>query len=392
MLPMLRKIRPVWAEIDLDNLTHNIRETKRITRPETIIMAVVKANAYGHGATMVTSTFLENGAERLAVATLTEAMELRRAGFDALILILGYTPGYQSGEVVEYDVNPTVYTYAHAEALSQAATSHGRVAKIHIKLDTGLGRIGFLPTEDSIRDMVKISQLPSLEIEGIFTHFAVAGSRDKRYTRKQFRKYMRTVEELEERGVKIPIKHVSNSAAIIDLPEYNLDMVRPGGMLYGRYPSDEVDKDRVELRPAMTLKARISNVKTVPEGTGISYGLTFTTKRQSRIGSLPLGYADGYSRALSNRAEVGINGRRAPVIGRVCMDQCMVDLTDVEGAKTGDEVVLFGDGSGNTPRVEDVAAWMGSNVGEVFTSLSRRVPRVYVKNGEVVEIRDYLAT
>jgi len=380
----------LYKTVRLDNLAQNIREVRRITKPETIIMAVVKANAYGHGATMASKTFLENGAERLAVATLTEAMELRRAGFDAPILILGYTPAYQSGEVVEYDVNPTVYTYKHAEALSKAAIAQGRVAKIHIKLDTGMGRIGFLHTEKSTREIVKISQLPSLEIEGIFTHFAVAEFQDKKYTREQFMKYMRTVEELEERGVSIPIKHVSNSAAIIDLPEYNLDMVRPGSILYGMYPSDEVDKEKVELRAAMTLKAKISNVKTVPKGTGISYGLTFSTDKPSRIGTLPVGYADGYSRALSNRAEVGIKGSRAPVVGRVCMDQCMVDLTDVEGAKMGDEVVLIGDGGDNTPRAEDVAKWMGSIYAEVVCSVSRRVPRVYIKNGEVVEIMDYL--
>ena len=387
---MMRYTRPVWAEVDLDKLAHNIGEVRRITRPETIIMAVVKADAYGHGAIIASKTFLENGAERLAVASLSEAIELRRAGIDAPVLVLGYTPIYQSEEVVEYDVNPTVYTYRHAEALSKAAIARGKIVRIHIKLDTGLGRIGFLQTENSIKDMVRISKLPSLEIEGIFTHFAVAEIRDKKYTRRQFRRYERTVKELKGRGVVIPIKHVSNSAAVIDLPEYNLDMVRPGCVLYGIYPSDEVKKEKVELRPAMTLKAKISNVKTVPEGTGISYGLTFTTKKSSRIGTLPLGYADGYSRALSNRAEVGINGRRAPVVGRVCMDQCMVDLTDIAGAKIGDEVILFGDGSGNTPRAEDVAKWMGSNVSGVFCSVSRRVPRVYTKNGEVIEIRDYL--
>jgi alanine racemase len=387
---MLKKTRPVWAEIDLDNLIHNIGEARRVTRSETIIMAVVKANAYGHGAIMAAKTFLENGAERLAVATLSEAIELRRAGFNVPILILGYTPDYQSGEVLEYDINSTVYTLEHAETLSKAAADRGQIAKIHIKLDTGLGRIGFLPTENSIRDIVEISQLPSLEIEGMFTHFALADSRDKKYTREQFGKYMHVVEALEERGIDIPIKHVSNSAAIIDLPEYNLDMVRPGGMLYGKYPSDEVDKDRVELRLAMTLKARLSNVKSVPKGTGISYGITFTTEKPSRIGTLPLGYADGYSRLLSNKAEVGIKGRRAPVVGKVCMDQCMVDLTDIHGPKIGDEVILFGYGRDNAPLAQDVAKWMGSASSEVLSSVSRRVPRVYIKNGEVVEIRDYL--
>ncbi|MCW3991891.1 MAG: alanine racemase, partial [Candidatus Bathyarchaeota archaeon] len=324
---MLRETMPVWAEVDLDNLAHNIREVRRITRPETIIMAVVKADAYGHGATTAAKTFLENGADRLAVATPREALELRRAGYDVPILVLGYTPAQQSREVVEHDVTPTVYTYGHAEALSRAATAQGRVAKIHVKLETGMGRLGFLPTEKSIDDIVEISRLPSLEMEGVFTHFAVADTRDKRYTREQFGRYLGMAEALEERGVSIPLKHVSNSAAIIDLPGYNLDMVRPGSIIYGIYPSEEVDRGRLELRPAMTLKARVSNIKTVPAGTGISYGLTFATDKASRIGTLSVGYADGYSRLLSNRAEVGVKGRRAPVVGRVCMDQCMVDLT-----------------------------------------------------------------
>ena len=387
---MFEKTRPVWAEIDFDRLVHNIGEVRMITKPGTIIMAVVKANAYGHGAIAAAKTFLENGAERLAVATLTEAIELRRAGINAPILILGDTPDYQSKEVVEQDINPTVYTYRHAEALSRAAADQGKVVKAHIKLDTGLGRIGFLPTENSIREIVKICQLPSLELEGMFTHFAVADRRDKTYTKEQFKKYQWAVEALEERGVEIPIKHVSNSAAVIDLPEYNLDMVRPGGMLYGKYPSDEVHKERVELRLAMTLKASISNVKTVPKGTGISYGLAFTTERLSRIGTLPLGFADGYSRALSGKAEVWIKGRRAPVVGRICMDQCMIDITDIGETKIGEEVVIFSDGSNNTPRPDDLAEWMGSTPSEILSSVSRRVPRVYVKNGEIVEIRDYL--
>ena len=387
---MFRRTRPVWAEIDLDNLAHNISEVRRVTGNGATIMAVVKANAYGHGSIMAARTFLENGAERLAVATLTEAMELRGAGFDAPILVLGYTPSYQFGEVTEYHVTPTIYAYEQAEALSRAASSQGRVVKVHVKLDTGMGRLGFLPSEDSIDDIIRIGQLPHIEVEGIFTHFAVADQGEKDYTRDQFRRYMQVVDELERRGLDVPIKHVANSAAIIDLPEYDLDMVRPGTMLYGLYPSEEVDRSRVDLRPALTLKAEISNLKTVPKGTGISYGLTFTTGRRSRIGTLPVGYADGYGRALSNRAEVGISGSRAPVVGTVCMDQCMIDLTEVEGAEIGDEVVLFGDGSDNAPHIDEVAGWLGTENTEVLCMVSRRVPRVYIENGEVVEARDYL--
>ena len=388
---MLENVRPVWAEVYLDRLAHNIKEVRRLTESGSIIMAIVKADAYGHGAVMASKVFLENGAERLGVATLTEAIELRKAGFKVPILVLGYTPSYQSDLVLDYDINPAVYTSEHAEALSKVAKSTGRVVKVHIKLDTGLGRLGFLPAEKSINTIVEISRLPALEIEGIFTHFAVAGDRDKTYTRKQFDRFMRVVDDLEGRGVDIPIKHVANSAAITDLPEYNLDMVRPGGILYGLHHS-EVNEAGARLQRAMAFKARISNVKTVPKETGISYGLTFVTERRSRIGTLPVGYADGYSRALSNRGEVGVKGGRAQVIGRICMDQCMIDLTDIEGVGMGDEVVLFGDGRENTPRAEDVAKWMNSNVDEVVTHVGRRVPRVFLKEGKVVGVVDYLTS
>jgi len=236
----------------------------------------------------------------------------------------------------------------------------------------------------------EIAQLPSLEIEGVFTHFALADAGDKEYTRRQFEEFMRFTGRLEARGIRPPMRHASNSAAIIDLPEYSLDAVRPGCMLYGLYPSDEVDMDRVNLKPSMTLRTRLSNVKTVPPGTGISYGLTYTTGAESVIGSLPVGYSDGYSRALSNRAEVQVKGRRAPVVGRVCMDQCMVDLTGVEDARIGDDVVLFGGSVDGAPTAEDVAEWMGSIVDEVVSTVSRRVPRVFMRGGEVVEVVDYL--
>jgi alanine racemase len=390
VLVVMKIPRPVWAEIDLDCLAHNLREVRRLTDPDTMIMAVVKADAYGHGAVASSRVFLENGARRLAVATLTEAMELRREGVDVPILILGYTPSSHSKEVVEHDITPTVYTLDHAKALSKEASSSGKVAKVHIKLDTGLRRIGYLPSEDSIGEIEEISRLPSLEIEGIFTHFAKAGDLDKTYTRDQFEKFRIVSEGLEDKGVDIPLKHVANSAAITDLPEYNLDMVRPGGILYGLHHSDVLG-DGVQLRRAMTLKASVSNIKTVPEGTGISYGLTYTTERRSVIGTLPVGYADGYNRALSSKGEVGIRGERAPVIGRICMDQCMIDLTDIEGVEIGDEVILFGNGGDNAPMAEDVARWMGSNVDEVVSTVGRRIPRVYVRDGEIVDVRNYLS-
>ncbi len=364
---------------------------RRITEPGTIIMAAVKADAYGHGAPTASKTFLDNGAERLAVATLSEALELRREGIEVPILVLGYTPENQSGELLRHGVTPTVYTRRMAEALSREATEGGEAAKVHIKVDTGMGRLGFPPSEEGIDAIEQISGLPGVEIEGVFTHFAAADERDKTYTRSQFEKYMRVVNDLERRGVDVPMKHVSNSAAVIDLPEYNLDMVRPGIMLYGLYSSEEVDNSRVDLRPAMTLKARISHVKTVPAGTAMGYGLTYKTSRESVIGTIPLGYADGYGRALSNRGRVGVKGGRAPVVGRVCMDQFMVDLTGID-AEAGDEVILFGDGRDGSPHTEEVARWLGTITHEVLCGVSRRVPRVYIKDGEVVCVKDPLTS
>ena len=387
---MLAVTRPVWAEIDIDSLAHNMGEVRRVTEPSSEIMAVVKANAYGHGAVQCSRIFLENGADSLAVATLIEAVELRRAGVEAPILVLGYTPSEHAGEVLKWGAIPTVYTVDGARALSEAAEAVGEMATIHLKIDTGLGRIGFLPDDESLNAIEEIAQLPSLEIEGVFTHFALADAGDKEYTRRQFEEFMRFTGRLEARGIRPPMRHASNSAAIIDLPEYSLDAVRPGCMLYGLYPSDEVDTDRVDLRPSMTLRTRLSNVKTVPPGTGISYGLTYTTGAESVIGSLPVGYSDGYSRALSNRAEVLVKGRRAPVVGRVCMDQCMVDLSGVKGVGIGDDIVLFGGGVEGAPTAEDVAGWMGSIVDEVVSTVSRRVPRVYLRGGEVVEVVDYV--
>lgn len=385
----LTNTRPVWAEINLDNLAHNIREVKRVVKEGTLITAVVKADAYGHGATKVAETFLNNGADRLAVATLSEAIQLRRAGFDAPILILGYTPEHQFEKVIGYDIIQTIYTYEHGIAFSRTAEKLGKTGIVHIKIDTGMSRLGFQVNMDTVNQISEICKLPYIEVEGIFTHFAVADEKDKTFTREQFNKFQKLVKELENIGIKIPIKHVSNSAAIIDLPEYNLDMVRAGIMLYGLYPSDDVNKLNVELKPAMTLKTKISHLKTVPKGTGISYGLTYITEKESKIGTLPIGYADGFTRILTGKAEVVVKGKKVKVVGRICMDQCMIDLTEVENVDIGDEVILFGDGI-NSLHIDEVAKKLGTINYEIVCMVSRRVPRVYVKNGEIVEVIDYL--
>ena len=389
MIPESHMIRPVWAEVDLDRLAHNVREARRVTPDSSRIMAAVKADGYGHGAVMASDVFLQNGADRLATATLGEAIQLRRHGVPAPILVLGYVPEYLYPLLLEHDVSAAVYRLDNATALSAAALEAGHEAIVHVKVDTGMGRLGFR-VDEAADAIMEIDNLPGVEVEGVFTHFAVSDEADKTYTRGQFEKYMRVIRELGDRGFDVPVKHVSNSAAVIDLPEYSLDMVRPGTMLYGLYPSPHVDHKRVHLLPAMALKAKVSHVKTVPPGTGLSYGLTHSTEGESRIATLPVGYADGYRRGLSNVGEVTIDGRRAPIVGRVCMDQCMVDVTDTRQVKVGDTVTLFGDGSDGTPTVEEVAGWLSTIADEVTCRIGRRVPRVYLRSGEVVAVRDCL--
>lgn len=384
----IRTMRPAWAEVDLDALSHNIQEVRRLTSKDSIIMAAVKADAYGHGAIEASKVFLGNGAERLGVSTLTEALELRDACIKAPILNFGYTTEEQFENLIENEISATIYTYRQACALEEVASRLGKRVIVHLKLDTGMGRLGFQPNSYAIRAIEKINVLPHIELEGIYTHFANSDNSDKTYTRRQFELFIGVLKKLKARGVKPPIRHVANSAAIIDLPEYDLDMVRPGIMLYGYEPGPEVKLEKVKLRPAMTLKARLSNIKTVSSGTGISYGLTYVTKRPSIIGTIPLGYADGYRRALSNRGWVDIHGDRSPIVGRVCMDQCMVDLTDAGSVEIGDEVILFGGGC--APRVEEIAKLLDTIPHEVTCDVARRVPRLFSRNREVVAVRDYL--
>lgn len=353
------------------------------------ILAVVKANAYGHGAVECSRVFLENGADMLAVATLSEAIELRVAGINAPILILGYTSPDQAESIIRWNITPTVYSLQCAEGLNYAAEKAGRNITIHIKIDTGLGRIGFQPEKASVETINKIKELPHINIEGIYTHFALADSEDKSFTLKQFNVFKDFLARISERDINIPIKHANNSAAIIDLPEFSLDAVRPGCILYGLYPSGILHRDKILLKPVMTLKTRVTHVKTVPQDTGVSYGLTYTTKGERCLGSLSVGYSDGYSRRLSNKAEAWVGGR-VPVVGRVCMDQTIIDLTDVEKPTVDVPVVLFGEGDQGEPTAYEVANWMGSITDELVSGISRRVPRVYLRDGRVVKVVDYL--
>jgi len=357
----------------------------------TEIMAVVKADAYGHGVFETVPTLLENGASRLAVSMLDEAIQLREFGIKVPILVLGYTEPSRAEDIIKYNITQTVFSHELAKALSDAAVKLGRQAKIHIKIDTGMGRVGFKPGYGAVKDVVRISELPGIIIEGLFSHFASADEADPEYTRLQFERFESIVQELNRIGILIPVKHIANSAAVIQYPNLHLNMVRPGIILYGLYPSDEVDRKLIDIRPAMELKAKVVHVKEVEEGTPISYGRTFVTKRKSRIATLPIGYADGFSRLLSNKGRVLIHGQYAPIVGTICMDQCMVDVTDIDGeVKTGDEAVIFGVQGNNRITVEEIAELCNTINYEVVCLIGKRIPRVYLRGGKVVNVVNYL--
>jgi alanine racemase len=372
---------PAWAEINLVALAHNVREISKISGLDTELMAVVKANAYGHGAVEVSGNVLANGASRLAVARLSEGVELRKAGINVPILILGYTPVEQIEEVVKYGLEQTVYGIDYGEKLNQRLAQQGLFLPVHIKVDTGMGRIGVVADNESsaIQEIKKIYFLPFLRIAGIFTHFASADSYDKTYTAKQWRAFDMLMEDLDREGLEFPYRHAANSAAIIDFPESKLNIVRAGIILYGLYPSQEISKEKIILKPVMSFKSRIAHLKEVPGDFSVSYGCTYKTKETSLIATIPAGYADGYSRSLSNRGEVLIRGSRAPVVGRVCMDQFMVDVSNIPQVEAGDEVVLFGrQGDANLP-VEEIADLIGTINYEVVCMVSARVPRIYLR-------------
>lgn len=385
----IKELRPVWAEINLDNLAHNLKEVKKVVKEDTIITAVVKADGYGHGAVQIAKTLLDNGADRFAVATLSEAIQLKKVYPDIPTMVLGYTPVYSSEEVIKYGIIQTVYTFDQAYGFSKAAKDMDKEVKLHIKIDTGMRRLGFEVEESSIEDIKKIYELPNVYLEGIFTHFAVADEVDKSFTREQIRKFDYICDNLESKGIDIPIKHVSNSAGIIDLPEYNYNMVRAGIMLYGLYPSEDVNKNNVELKEVMSLKARVSHVKELDEGVGISYGLVYETPQKSKIATLPLGYADGFTRLLTGKAKVVAKGEKVPVVGRICMDQCMIDVTGLD-VNRGDEVILFGSDGKMTISINEVANKLGTINYEIVCMIGKRIPRVYIQKGEIVNIKDQL--
>lgn len=376
----------VSANIDLDAICDNIRETRKIVKEDTKIMAVIKADGYGHGAVPL-ARVLEPLVDWFAVAMMEEGMELRKAGISKPILLLGYSAKELLANIVHYDLTQTVFQYEMAQAIDEEAKRQGKIAGIHLKLDTGMGRIGYQPTKESIHDIVRMRDLKHIAIDGLFTHLACADMTDKTSAKEQLRIYLEFVKELEAAGVTVPMKHVSNSAGIIDLPEANLDMVRCGISLYGLYPSNEVHKEQLLLKPAMEIKTHISFIKELEAGHGIGYGSTYVTKKHMSIATIPVGYADGFPRRLSNCGRVLVRGQFAPIIGRVCMDQFMIDVTEIPDVKQDDVVTLVGRDGDNFIPVEEPAELAGSFNYEYVCNVAKRVPRVYYQNGKPVSIR-----
>ncbi len=373
--------RPAWIEVDLAAMTNNIQEIRRITKKGTAIMAVVKANAYGHGAEQIAFTVLDHGADRLGVATLGEGVSLRLAGVMAPILVLGWVAPDQAEIAIKYNITQTVFTYEAARAISEKAMERNKKATIHIKVDSGFGRIGFLPNSQSVDDICRILALPGLYVEGLYTHFSCADIPDLSYTRKQLAIFIDFVDKLRARGHVIPMLHAANSAALVNMPETHFDMVRPGMIIYGHYPTEDVNHDLMRIIPALSVKARVSYVKTLPAGSGISYGNSFVTRRETIVASLPIGYGDGYSRRFSNVGTVLIRGKRVPIIGNICMDQLMLDVTDLGGADIGEEVVVIGSQGDDRVTLEEMAELDGTINYEVVCMLSERLPRIYL-NGK----------
>lgn len=374
---VMRPERPTWLEIDLGAIARNTQQVKQIVGPQTKVLVSLKADAYGHGALRVARVALRNGAEWLGVATVSEGRPLREADVQAPILVFGYTPPWQAREAVRLDLRATVYDLDSAHALAQAAREQGRVARVHVKVDTGMARLG-LRTEDIpaivafVRDLHAI---PGLEVEGIFTHFATADSRDPGYAHRQFERFQATLDALEADAPLPPIIHAANSAALLMLPEARYSMVRAGVAVYGLPPSDEVGLPS-EFAPALAFRTLVAQVKWIPAGEGVSYGATFVTTQPTRIATLPVGYADGFRRAPRNWGEVLIRGRRAPLLGRVAMDQCMVDVTHIPGVEQGDEVTLIGRQGDDELTAQSVAERLGTSAYEVVASLLARVPRL----------------
>lgn len=387
-------LRRTWAEIDLNALEHNYNEIRKATAPESEIMCVIKADAYGHGAVTTAHEFERLGANRFAVSNIEEALQLRENGITAPILILGFTPASAAEALAKNHIAQAVFSEEYAKELSACAVKQGVTVKIHIKLDTGMSRIGFMYQEperdkNSISEIVRVCGLDGLEHEGIFTHFAVSdeGDEGKDYTLKQLDCFSKAIENLKSCGVEFALRHCSNSGAIIDYKQAHMNCVRAGIILYGLFPSSKLS-DRLDLKPVMQIKSVIAQIKYVEPNTAVSYGGIYKTDKKTCIATVPIGYADGYTRSLGNSAKMLVGGQYVPVIGRVCMDQLMLDISGVENVKVGDEVTVIGTDGQNSITFEEIAALTGTINYEVICVVGKRVPRIYYKNGKKIGVMD----
>lgn len=374
---VMRPDRPTWVEIDLSAIARNTRLIQSLVKPGVLILASLKADAYGHGALKVARTVLQNGASMLGVATVSEAIPLREAGIHAPILVFGYVPHWQMREAVHLHLTLTLYSIEAAQALSRAAQALNQAVKVHVKVDTGMGRLGI--RAENMHEIVEllhaIRNLPHLQLEGIFTHFAMADTQDQTHARKQLSRFQDMLQRIDQEHLRPTVVHAANSAALLSLPEAHFDMVRPGIALYGLDPSPEV-RLPAEFRPALSFKTQVAQVKDIPEGECISYGCTYVTDRSTRVAVLPVGYADGFRRSPANWGNVLVHGQEAPLLGRVCMDQCIIDITHIPHVKVGDEVVLIGRQGTTSLTAEQVAQRLGTINYEVVSEILARVPRV----------------
>lgn len=372
--------------IDLDAIRHNIHSVRQ--RAGVPVMAIIKADAYGHGAIEI-ARLLDDECAFFGVSSMLEALELRQAGIEKPILILGYTPVSAFPEAIRLGIRPAIFRYEDAVALSQCAQAANRIAPFHFAVDTGMSRIGFQATEEDADQCARISTLPNLDAEGLFSHFATADCADLTRAHRQQERFDRFDRMLRQRGVAVKIRHLDNSAGVMNF-RCQYEMVRSGIVTYGMYPSDEVDASLLNLEPALRWESCITHLKTLEPGREIGYGGTYTTTKPTRVATIPVGYADGYRRSLSNRFYVLIRGKKAPILGRICMDQMMVDVSDIPDAALNDTVVLVGSSGGETITVEQIAAQEDSFNYEFVCGISRRVPRVYLQGGQIVRSVAYL--
>ncbi len=389
----LETYKRAYAQVDLDAITDNMRNMKSNIAERTKMMGVIKTDGYGHGCVPIAHTLEPlDFMFGFAVATAEEAHILRIAGVKKPILVLGYTFPYSYEMLAKEEIRPAVFREDSIEELSAAALQEGKTIKAHIKVDTGMSRIGITPDETGIAFVKKLCECKGIEIEGIFTHFARADEEDKTSAKKQLAIFTDFIRKIEETfRFIIPVKHCSNSAGILELPEANMDVVRAGITLYGLYPSEEVNRERVPLRPALSLYSHIVYIKILKKGQSVSYGGTYTADKDMRVATIPIGYGDGYPRSLSNKGYVLIHGKRAAILGRVCMDQFMVDVSDIPEAKEGDKVTLLGFSGKEQLSAECLGELSGRFNYELVCDLGKRIPRVFVKNGQIVSVKDYFS-